>query len=138
MAITLEWLDQEHTIVYAKLDGRTEHDEFVAAERELRAMIATIPHLFDVIYDARAQRVFTPRMLETAQYLHSHPYPNLRFLVFVGRSLAWELFLIFVRQFRIVPYRFASAADLEEAKAIIQRVCRESLILPPASFADWN
>ena len=138
MAIMLEWLDQDKTIVYAKLDGRTEHEDFIAAEVKFRAMLAGVPHLVDVIYDARGQLIFSPRMLETAQHLHRHPYSNLRFLVFVGRNLAWELFLIFVRQFHIVPYRFASAENLGEADEIIRRVRRESLIMPPAFFADWN
>lgn len=138
MAVTVEWLDEEKTVLYARLEGRTEHDDFVASEVKFREMLESVSYPVDGIYDARAQRIFTPRMLETAHYLHSRPYPNLRFVVFVGRSLAWELFLIFVRQFRIVPYRFASADSVEEAREIIHRVRREAAILPPASFADWN
>ncbi|MFN8451813.1 MAG: hypothetical protein U0521_25290 [Anaerolineae bacterium] len=138
MSIKLEWLDQEKTLIYAKLEGRTEHEDFVAAEREFRAMVMSTPHVVDAIYDARSQVAFSPRMLETAFYLHRNPYPRLRFVVFVGKNLAWELFLTFVRQFGKMPYRFTSAGDLDEAHALIRRVRQEALLTPPPSTAHWN
>ncbi len=138
MPIKLEWLDQEKTLVYAKVEGRSEHEDFVAAEREFQAMVASTPYPVDIIYDARNQLVFSPGMLKTARYLHGRSYANLRFMVFVGRNLAWELFLTFVRQFGKLPYQFALADDLEEAQEVIRRVRQETLIAPPGSLADWN
>jgi hypothetical protein len=138
MSIKLKWLDEEKTLIYAKLERRTTHEDFVAAEREFRAMIATTRHTVDAIYDAQSQVVFSPRMLETARYLHRRPYPNLRFVVFVGRNLAWELFLTFASQFGKIPYKFAPADNLEEAHRIIQRVRQEAANMPPPSSAHWN
>lgn len=133
MPITLEWMDEEKTIIYARIFGTTEHEEFVAVEREGRAMLESVSHPVDIIYDSRAQFVFTPRMLETAYHMNRKPFPNLRILVFVGRNLAWDLFIAFANRFGRIPYTFVGVNDKEEALAVIKRLRQEEAVTGRAS-----
>ena len=126
MPIRIEWVDQEQTLIYAEPVGRSEHEDFIFAIDQFLAMLQSVSHPVDVIYDARHQVAFTPGILKTAYEIHRYKYPNLRFMVFVGRNLAWELFLIFVRRFGVVSYRFMLVETLDAA------------LTPPPSSADWN
>lgn len=110
----------------------------MAAIGQFSAMLESVSHPVDVIYDAHRQVAFTPGMLRTAYEIHRYRYPNLRFMVFVGRNLAWELFLIFVRRFGGVPYRFMLVETLEAAHDVIRRVRLDAALGPPPSSAGWN
>lgn len=139
MPIRLEWIDQEKTLIYAEVVERAEHEDFLAASRQFRAMLDdAAPRPVDVICDMRGQVVFTPGMFRTARELHGVQYQNLRYTVFLGRNLAWQVFRIFIRRFGGVSYRFMLVETLEDAHDVIRRVRQDAALNPPPPSAGWN
>ncbi len=138
LPIKIEWADQDKTIIYARTEGRTEHEEFVAAVQAGRGLLASVSHPVDVIYDHRKQFFFTPGLLKTAQEVHSYRFQNLRFVVFVGRNLAWEIPQVFAHRFGNMPYRFTVVDTPEEAYKVIHRIRLEASLKPPSTSARLN
>jgi hypothetical protein len=58
-------------------------------------------------------------------------------IVFVGESIVWEIFRVFVRQFGNVSYQLEMEPTFEEAIAYVRRFQADS-DSPPTASARWN
>ena len=110
----------------------------MAAAQQAQAMLVSVNHPVDAICDTRMQFTFSRRVLEIAYAVHEMTYPYMRMIAFVGRNLAWDFFLIFVRMFGRVPYTFVGVHDEDEALAVIHRVRQEATIAAGMASAPLN
>jgi hypothetical protein len=67
-------------------------------------------------------------------------YTNLRAVVFVGQTLAWELFVTYARQYGGISYRYACVPTLSAAYTLIQQLRAGDVAAwpVPAPAPDWN
>jgi len=139
VSVSVEWLDQEKTLILAKVEGRPENQEYFDADAQLRAMLESVAHSVDLIQDLSKLAFFRSSYSSNMDTLRSFARPNMRSVIFVGNHFAWEIFEAYVRQHGGTTYQYAFAETLEDAYTLISRVRSGKSILPsrPAS-PDWN
>ena len=138
MPVRMEWLNEEKTLIYAKIDGRPEDKEYFDADVEFRAMLASVPHPVDLIEDLTKLAYYSSSYTANMAVLRSFARPNLRSVIFMGR-FGWELFEAYIRIHGGSTYQCAFAESLEDAYTLISRIRAGELLQPsrPAS-PDWN
>ncbi|HVU09886.1 MAG TPA: hypothetical protein VHD90_01360 [Phototrophicaceae bacterium] len=138
MGLNLEWYDEDKSIIYVTFEGKVESRELLNRVPDFQAMLGSVSQRVDVIFDPTRQLYFSPDYFQITRKLHLMKYPNLRLVVFVGKTLAWELFIAFTRQFGRIPYQFAQAATVADARTLIERAREQDADLPPLSSLRLN
>ena len=124
MAISVEWGNEEHTIVYWVFNGKWTWEEFSDAQRESNQLLATVDHIVDIIGNLKRGPNLPPNALSAYQGLLEHSAENLGLIVLVGSSnFVKALVGIFSRMIpsKIPGADFTFAVTLREAYVIIEQ-----------------
>lgn len=139
MQVTLEWADAEQSLVHIRLVGHLSREALRETHSQLHALLSQVDHPVDLIFDPREQVFFPPRLGETIQEKHQIRLPNLRLVVFVGKTLIWEMYVLQAQRFPEMQYRLALVDTLEEAREMVRRFRTVSGIEAQEPGApDWN
>jgi hypothetical protein len=100
-------------------------------------MLESVNHRVDMISDYTHRNYFAPGYAERVQKMESLLRPNLRFVVFVGNKLVWELFDLYNSAYEAVSFKYTYAETVTEAREMVAEFRFESS-LPPESSGRWN
>jgi hypothetical protein len=132
MPIELQWMDQAKTLVCARLEGRLEAEDFRQSDAKMCEMLDSVDHSVDAIADYSHQFYFAPSYVETTKALVSTTRPNLRFVVFVGSRMAWDLFEAYVALYGEFRFKSAYAETLETAYEVLRQARLDEAHRPPS------
>ena len=139
MPITREWLDQDKTILYLRLQGKLKAEDFFDSDDKTIAMLDSVDHPVDLIVDYTGQHFFTPDYVQTSDQM-TLIHKNMRLVIFLGNKLAWELFDLYSRRYdKALSFSYTYAQTLEQALEIINdiRAGKRPISYRPDS-PDWN
>ncbi len=134
MPVTVEWDNEEKTIIRMTMVGHWTWDEMYVATAEGDRMLDTIQHRVGVIIDLQQSVGVPPMAMANARKVSEKQHRNAAMTVFVGANAffvaLWSVFSkvysIFVRR-----HSFTFAATLDEARAILLKNV-------PASATDFK
>src|SRR5262245_10917165 len=122
MSITVEWDDDEKTILRNDYSGAWTWEEYMEAGRKNNELIASVPHRVDIIANMRAGMM--PRggspMAISSRVIRSAP-SNRGIIVVVTNSLVKGLLTVFKKiDNNIGPITFG-AESLDEARQVVAK-----------------
>ena len=124
MAISIEWGNDEHTIIYWVFNGKWTWEEFSDAQRDSNRLLATVAHTVHVIGNLQNGPTLPANALSAYQGFLEHSPENTGITVLVGSSNFVKAIVgVFTR---IMPNKvpgadFTFAATLPDAYALIAR-----------------
>ncbi len=116
MPIRYEWLDEQHTLILISLEGKIVVEDFYVGDARLCEMLDSVHHPVDFISDYSHQHYFAPGYAERVGRMESLFRPNLRFAVFVGNKMLWELFDLYNTNYKQVSFKYGYAETIQEAR----------------------
>jgi hypothetical protein len=139
MPITYEWVDEMQTLVLVTLKGEVAVEDFYAGDLRLCAMLDSVDHPVDMISDYTNRNYFAPGYGERVQKMDALFRPNLRFVIFVGSKLLWELFDLYNANFEPVAFEYDYAETVAEGrKRIAEMRLNQRLIGERPRSPEWN
>lgn len=121
MGITVIWDDEAHTILRTLYEGLWTWEEYQAASVQAGMMLNESSHRIDGIIDIRGTRYVPSGYLEAMRAMaRVSLIPQIGIIVIIGEHVAYEMFDTFARQEGGVSFRYAYAASLKMAYAIIE------------------
>ena len=124
MAISVEWGNEEHTIVYWVFNGKWTWEEFSEVQRESNQLLLTVDHTVDVIGNLKRGPRLPANALSAYQGLLEHSAENTGLIVLVGSSNFVKAMVgVFTRltSKKVPGSEFTFASTLREAYAIIEQ-----------------
>jgi hypothetical protein len=122
MPITVQWENDEKTIVRWTLEGVWGWDDFRAAQAELHSMIRDLPYLVDVVADMRSAPSLPKDTFRNFKSAELRAVPNRDRIVLVGANLLVKgMATTFNQVFRNHPTHFLLAENVEEALTLLAR-----------------
>lgn len=124
MPVTVEWANEEHTLVHMKLIGRWTWTEVYTKSDEGWDMLETVNHKVGVIMDFRESLGVPTAGITHARSMIGRRHPNTGLTVFVGaNSLVLRMWRIFVQlNARLrAEQEFVFADTIDEAREILLR-----------------
>jgi hypothetical protein len=117
-------MDENRTVLYIRLDGKLTAGDFLDSDNQTIAMFDSVDHPVDVIIDYTGQVYFSGDYVDTTNKL-TLDHPNMRSVIFIGNKLGWELFDLYVTQYKKVAFRYTYAPTLEDALELIRQLRAE-------------
>ncbi len=123
MPITVNWFNEEKTILRYYFEGDWTWADMDAAIARANALLASVDHRVDVLIDIRAsQWMPSDGALSYLRRATLNAADNWGMGVFVGLSPLMQATLgIFARVYRTLGARYAAASSVAEAVSIIER-----------------
>ena len=116
MPITVQWDNEEKTIIYYTFDGAWTWDEFYAVYRDVYAMLDTVQHPVHAIVDLRSSRLLPRDTLTQMRRLTYEQHENGGMTVFItSNPLAHTFYTLLTNLYRRALEIFRLAATPEEA-----------------------
>ncbi|MEZ4670385.1 MAG: hypothetical protein R3E39_20960 [Anaerolineae bacterium] len=121
MAVAVDWLNDDQTILKYEFDGQWTWNELYAALQQVDMMMNSVEHTVYVIIDYQGSQGIPPGALTHLRSSTMRAAPNWGGGVFIGiSSLVESLLNIFTNLNRKLAERYATAANIEEALSILQ------------------
>lgn len=121
MGVHVDWDSPEHTILIYSLDNAWTWDEAFALAETGTAMIATVPHMVDVIVDFQNCHTFPPQSFSQFQRVASLPTPQTNLVIIAGGgTLLLTLYNLFTLMVGGKSGKYRWASNVEQARAIIR------------------
>lgn len=127
MPIERKWMDENHRVIYIRLDGKVTAEDFLDSDKQTCAMFDSVDHVVDVIIDYTGQVYFSHDYVDTTNKM-TLDHPHMRSVIFIGNKLGWELFDLYVAQYKEVSFRYTYAPKLEDALELIRQLRTEAQI----------
>lgn len=115
MPIEYTWVDEGKTLVLVTLEGKIAVEDFYSGNVRLCAMLDSVDHPVDMISDYTHRNYFAPGYADRVQKMDSLYRPNLRFVIFVGSKMLWELFDLYNAAYQSVAFQYAYTETVDEA-----------------------
>ena len=139
MPIEYQWVDETQTLVLVTLKGKVPTEDFYTGDARLCAMLDSVDHPVDMISDYTRRNYFAPGYAERVQKMDSLYRPNLRFVVFVGSKLLWELFDLYNANYEPVAFHYTYAETVAEAKETVAKLLFEARLAEHRpQTPEWN
>ena len=124
MPVTVEWDNEEKTVVRMRLDGNWTWDEVYPASQEGYAMLESVSYVVDLIMDMRQSRGIPNSSIFHARNTIGKRHPRTGLTVFVGaNTLFFTIWRVFNRVYASlrVEQQFTFADKIEEAREMLAK-----------------
>jgi hypothetical protein len=134
MTMIVEWDNDEKTILCLRYEAKWDWDDFNTAERAMHAMLSTVDHRVDLVFDVRSGSFPPPGAMSRFRDVTDNPHPNVRHLVFVGPVLLMRFVQSLIRIMGSLygsgfnPPAFSFAESMTEARAVLKSKTDATLI----------
>ena len=121
MPISIEWDDDEHTIIRWTFEGAWTWHEFVEVQVEFRKLLDDITYRVNVIADMQNAHTLPANSLTTFKQIDSNIHPNRDRVVVVGaNAFVRTMAATFDRVFPSKTPDFLFADSIEEARKTLR------------------
>jgi hypothetical protein len=128
MAISLQWENEEKTIIHWTFDGPWTWADFETAQAEFHAMLRTVEHLVDVLADMRHAPALPRDTFANFKRMERKVVPNRDRVVLVTESMFIRgMARTFNQVFRNRPTQFLFADTIEGAHALLAQPRRSAV-----------
>jgi hypothetical protein len=123
MSVTVQWDNEDKTLVRYDFEGRWTWDEFYAAYEQGKKLTEAVPYkLFYILYpkDNTSQRYLPSNFLSHAVAINRQSDPNAGLTVIVSQSpFVHGLLSVLTTVMRFAGQRYATSRTLDEARAML-------------------
>jgi hypothetical protein len=126
MPVHAYWDDTEKTILVVSFEGRWTWDEYEQMRGTALAMMDSVDHPIDIVYDGPTRILAPPDFVTRIRQQYLTPHRNLRLRIFVGTDEYFQLLWNTFTDVAAPELGARFAETLEDARATIVRHREES------------
>ena len=122
MATTVEWANEEKTIVLQRIDGEWTMSDYFDIIHQSAELLKTVNHQVDIIIDLSTTHYVPQNVISGATQTESIVPPNQRIVIFVGAKMIHKLLLSLGK--RLAPraaHHQHFVTSMDEAYALLNR-----------------